>query len=140
MMNKPSILVLCTGNSARSQMAEAWLRRAVGAQYDVYSAGITPKGLHPRTIEVMDEAGIDVRHHTSDSIEKYFGQPFRYVITVCGHADANCPVALWHKGEKLHWPFDDPAAESDPDAQLASFRRVRDEIRAKVEAWAAEQG
>jgi arsenate reductase (thioredoxin) len=138
-MDTPSILVLCTGNSARSQMAEAWLRRAVGERYDVYSAGITPKGLHPRTIEVMDEVGIDVRSHTSDSIEKYFGQPFRYVITVCGHADAHCPVALWHKGEKRHWPFDDPAAESAPDAQLAAFRRVRDEIRAKVDVWAAEQ-
>lgn len=95
-------MFLCTGNSARSQMAEAFLRHYAGDRYQVYSAGLEPRGINPYTIRAMDETEIDIRSQTSDPIKKYMGQMhFRYVITLCGDADANCPTPLWHLGEKL---------------------------------------
>lgn len=138
-MQKKNVLFLCTGNSARSQMAEGLLRKYAGERFGVFSAGLDPKGVNPLTIDVMDEIGLDIRHHTSDPINKYMmRQSFRYVITVCSDADERCPQALWHKGEKLHWPFDDPAkAEGTQEEQLAVFRRVRDEIDEKIQAWVA---
>ncbi|MFP4322726.1 MAG: arsenate reductase ArsC [Anaerolineales bacterium] len=138
-MDKKNVLFLCTGNSARSQIAEALLRKYASDRFRVYSAGLDPKGVSPLTVEVMDEIGLDIRQQTSDPIKKYMmKQSFRYVITVCAHADEQCPQALWHMGEKLHWPFDDPAqAEGTHAEQLAMFRRVRDEIDAKIRAWMA---
>ena len=94
--SKENVLFLCTGNSARSQMAEALFRQHAGDQFDVYSAGIEPKGINPYSIRAMDEIGIDIRGQSSKSMEVFIGNvSFRYVITVCGHADQNCPQALW---------------------------------------------
>jgi arsenate reductase len=136
-MIKPNILFLCTGNSARSQMVEAFMRKYAGDRFEVYSAGLEPKGINPYTIRVMDEVGIDIRSHTSDSLRKYMGVVhFLYVVTVCGHADENCPHGLWSRGEKLHFPFDDPAAvEGSDDEKLAKFREIRDQIEAKIQDW-----
>lgn len=140
MPQKPNVLFLCTGNSARSQMAEAFLRQAGGDLFDVYSAGLEPKGINPYTIQVMDEVGIDIRGQTSDSLRKYMGYiHFTYAITVCSHADQNCPHALWSRGTKLHWPFEDPAAYTgSEEATLAKFREVRDQIAARIQSWLQE--
>lgn len=139
MMAKQRVLFLCTGNSARSQIGEAFLRHYAGDRFDVYSAGLEPKGINPFTIQVMDEVGIDIRGHTSDSLRKYMGHMhFNYAITVCSHADQHCPQALWSQGVKLHWPFDDPAAvDGSDDDKLAKFREVRDQIAAQIRAWVA---
>lgn len=129
------ILVLCTGNSCRSQMAEGFFRRYGAGHVDVVSAGLEPKGVNPRAIEVMGEVGIDISNHTSDHLSKYLGQSFDYVITVCDNAAANCPV-FPGAGAKLHWPFADPAdATGTEDEILASFRRVRDQISRQIDLW-----
>ncbi len=138
---KPNVLILCTGNSARSQIGEALLRHYAGDRFEVFSAGTEPKGMNPYTPRVMQERGIDVSQQWSKSISEYMGKiPFRYVITVCGHADQNCPAALWaHGGLRMHWPFDDPAAAQGSDEdKLAAFRTVRDQIEARVLAWLYE--
>lgn len=142
MTTATKVLFLCTGNSARSQMAEGLLRHLGGDVYEVHSAGLEPKGINPYAIRAMDEIGIDIRNHTSDSLRKYMGHVhFQYVITVCSHADTNCPVGLWSRGTKLHWPFDDPAAVTGTDDEIMTeFCRVRDQIRAQIEAWLIEQG
>lgn len=139
-MDKANVLFLCTGNSARSQMAEAFLRKYAGDRFEVFSAGLDPKGINPFTIQAMDEIGIDIRSQTSDPIKTYMGRMnFRYVITVCAHADARCPAPLWHRGTKLHWPFDDPAAATGTDDQISeTFRQVRDQIEAKIKTWISE--
>lgn len=136
-MDKQQVLFLCTGNSARSQMAEALLRHQADDRFDVYSAGLEPKGINPYTIRVMDEIGIDIRNQTSDSVQKYMGKMyFNYAITVCSDADKQCPHALWSRGIKLHWPFDDPASAEGTDEQiLAKFREIRDQIDAQVQQW-----
>lgn len=138
MSDKPNVIVLCTGNSARSQMGEAFIRQYLGHLFNVYSAGLDPKGMNPYTVRVMDEIGVDVRGQASESVADYMGKmPFAYAITVCGHADEHCPSALWAGGEKLHWAFDDPAsAEGDDETKLGQFRTIRDAIQARVIAWA----
>jgi arsenate reductase (thioredoxin) len=123
--NKKRILFLCTGNSARSQIAEGLLRHLAGDAYDVFSAGTEPKSLHPRTIEVMKEIGIDVSRQRSKSVEEFQGQRFDYVITVCDRAKQNCPI--FPGAEPIHWGFDDPA-EAEPSNQERAFRQVREEI------------
>jgi arsenate reductase len=139
-MSNPTVLFLCTGNSARSQMGEAFLRTLAGDRFEVHSAGLEPKGMNPFTVRVMDEIGIDVRGQRSKSVREYMGHvQFNYVITVCSDADANCPRPLWSRGVKLHWPFDDPAAfEGSDEDTLARFREIRDQISARVQAWVAE--
>ncbi|MFZ4815806.1 MAG: arsenate reductase ArsC [Phototrophicaceae bacterium] len=134
------VLFLCTHNAARSQMAEAFLRQAAGDQFEVYSAGLDPKPIHPYTIQVMDEVGIDIRQQTSKGVRQYMaGIHFNYAITVCADADQNCPHALWSHGRKLYWPFDDPAAiVGTEEHKLAEFRAVRDQIAAKIHSWVAE--
>jgi arsenate reductase len=137
-MPKRSVLFLCTGNSARSQMAEALLRHHAGDQFEVYSAGLEPKGLNPFAIEAMDELGIDIRGQRSKGVEEFMGRMFlHYVITVCGNADQSCPQALWARGgQKLHWPFDDPAAvEGTDEDKMAAFRQIRDQIDARIQLW-----
>jgi arsenate reductase len=137
-MAKQKILFLCTGNSARSQMAEALLRHHAGDQFEVFSAGLEPKGVNPFAIQAMDEVGIDIRGQWSKGTKEYMGRMFfNYVITVCGNADKSCPQALWaHGGKKLHWPFEDPAAvEGTDDEKLAAFRDTRDQIDAQIQAW-----
>jgi len=129
MENKKRVLFLCTGNSARSQMAEGILRRLAGKDYDVASAGTHPKGVHPRTIEVMSEIGVDMSAHTSKDVSQFDGRQFDYVITVCDRAKQQCPV--FPGAAAIHWGFDDPA-DADAGRQLDTFRRVRDEIHGRI--------
>jgi arsenate reductase (thioredoxin) len=138
-MNKTRVLFLCTGNSARSQMAEAFLRRYGGDHFEAYSAGLEPKGINPYTVKVMDEIGLDIRGQRSKNITEYLWKKvFGYVITVCSNAEANCPI-FPGATVRIHWPFDDPAAcEGGEEACLAKFREVRDQIGARVQAWVAE--
>jgi arsenate reductase len=139
---KPQILFLCTGNSARSQMGEAFMRKYAGDHLNVFSAGLEPRGINPYTIRVMGEAGIDIRDQRSKDVKEYLGKEmFRYLITVCSNAEQNCPTVWPGVNERLYWPFDDPAAATGSQEEvLAVFRRVRDEIEAKVKAWLVEHG
>jgi len=132
MTEKKRVLILCTGNSARSQMAEGLLRHDGGARFEVESAGVIASFVRPPAIEAMKEIGIDISGHRSKSVEEFTGQDFDYVITVCDNAKENCPV-FPGKTQRIHWSFDDPAeAEGDDGEKLAVFRRVRDEIREKL--------
>ena len=125
MADKKRVLFLCTGNSARSQMAEGLLRYLAGDRYDVFSAGTAPKGLHPRTIDSMKEIGIDVSQQRSKDVRTFHGEKFDYVITVCDRAKQNCPI--FPGAEPIHWGFDDPA-EAEPAKQELAFRLVREKI------------
>jgi arsenate reductase len=135
---KPLILILCTGNSCRSHLAEGILRAAAKDRFCVASAGSKPAGyVHPLAIKAMAEIGIDLSAHTSKHLNEFLNQPVETVITVCGKADQVCPV-FPGQVNRHHWPFDDPAhATGTEDEQLAVFRRVRDEIRRVFEAYAA---
>ena len=138
-MAKPLILILCTGNSCRSHLAEGILQAAVGESAEVASAGSNPAGyVHPMAVEVMKEIEIDISAHTSKHLDEFLQQEVHTVITVCGNADQACPI-FPGQAEKHHWPFDDPAKATGSEEEIrAVFRRVRDEIRAKFEAYAAE--
>lgn len=137
---KERILVLCTGNSARSQMAEGLLRRALGERFEIHSAGSKPGRVRPEAIAVMGELGIDISGHRSKHLDEFLGTEFRYVITVCDHAAEACPV-FPGVAERIHWSFADPAAvEGDEPARLAAFRRIRDQIAEQVRAFAAQLG
>jgi arsenate reductase len=138
-MAKPLILILCTGNSCRSHLAEGILRAAVGEAAEVASAGSDPAGyVHPMAGEVMKEIEIDISPHTSKHLDNFLQREVHTVITVCGNADQACPI-FPGQAEKHHWPFDDPAKATGSEEEIrAVFRRVRDEIRAKFEAYAAE--
>ncbi|MFZ4683393.1 MAG: arsenate reductase ArsC [Terrimicrobiaceae bacterium] len=135
---KPAVLILCTGNSCRSHLAEGILRAAAGDLLEVHSAGSKPAGyVHPLAIVVMREIGIDISHHHSKHLDEFKNQPIETVITVCGNADAACPM-FPGQVNRHHWGFDDPAhAEGTEEEKLAVFRRVRDEIRRVFEAYAA---
>ena len=138
-MAKPLILILCTGNSCRSHLAEGILRAAVGEAAEVASAGSDPAGyVHPMAVEVMKEIEIDISAHTSKQLDEFLQREVHTVITVCGNADQACPI-FPGQAEKHHWPFDDPAKATGSEEEIrAVIRRVRDEIRAKFEAYAAE--
>lgn len=140
-MEKLRVLFLCTGNSARSQMAEAFLRKYAGDRFEVNSAGLEPKALNPLTVKVMEEAGFDMSGHRSKGIDNYLGKVlFQYLITVCDDADKNCPTVWPGVNKRMHWSFEDPAKFEGTDEQkLAKFRQVRDLIDAKVKAWLVEQ-
>ncbi len=135
---KPLVLILCTGNSCRSHLAEGILRAAAGDFLEVASAGSEPAGyVHPLAIEVMREIGVDISGHHSKHLNEFLGRPVETVITVCGKADQVCPT-FPGQVNRHHWPFDDPARAPGTDAEkLAVFRRVRDEIRRVFEAYAA---
>ena len=125
---KPKVLFLCTGNSARSQMAEGYLRRVAGDRFEAVSAGIEPKGLNPLAVAAMREIGIDISHQQSKDVASFLGEPMPYVITVCDHAKQRCPIfpGTW---KFLHWNVEDPAdAEGTEAERLAAFRRVRDQL------------
>lgn len=127
-MGNPKVLFLCTGNSARSQMAEGYLRRAAGDRFEALSAGIEPKGLNPIAVEAMQEIGIDISSQQSKDVVSFLGQYIPYVVTVCDNARERCPI-FPRTYKFLHWSFDDPAAaEGTHEQKLAVFRRVRDEI------------
>lgn len=139
-MSKPKVLFLCTGNSARSQMAEALLRKYAGDVLEVHSAGLEPRGVNPLTVQVMQEAGIDVSHQQSKGIETYLGKAlFQYLITVCDDADQNCPTVWPGVNTRLHWPFEDPAKFAGTEEEkLAKFREVRDLIEQRIKTWVVE--
>lgn len=126
---KAKVLVLCTGNSCRSQMGEGWLRHDLGDRVEAYSAGTKPSFVHPRAVDVMGEAGVDLSSHTSKSVEGLRGVAFDLVVTVCDSAREACPVFPGAK-RTVHRAFDDPAHAGTGDEALPVFRRVRDEIRA----------
>ena len=140
-MDKQRVLFLCTGNSARSQIAEAFLRKYGGERYEAHSAGLEPKGLNPFTVKVMQEIGIDVSGQTSKGVDTYLGKTlFQYLVTVCDDADKNCPTVWPGVGNRMHWSFQDPAAaEGTEEEKLAKFREVRDLIEVKIKEWLAEQ-
>lgn len=135
-MSKQRVLILCTGNSARSQMAEGLLRQDAGDNFDVFSAGVEPTHVRPEAIEAMQEIGIDISRQRSKSVDEFAGQEFDYVITVCDNANEKCPV-FPGKTRRIHWSFEDPAAAvGDEATRLGIFRRVRDEIREKLRTLA----
>jgi arsenate reductase (thioredoxin) len=137
-MAKPTVLILCTGNSCRSQMAEGFLRAAAGDLVEVRSAGSQPAGIvNAKAIEVMREIGIDISAQRSKHLNEFLGQPITTVITVCGHADQACP-AFPGRVNRHHWGFDDPAHATGSAEQVqAEFRRVRDEMQRIFTAYAA---
>ena len=133
MSDRKRVLILCTGNSARSQMAEGILRHMAGVEFEVASAGVAPSHVRPEAIKVMGELGIDISGHSSKSVEEFAGQEFDYVITVCDNANEQCPV-FPGKTERIHWSFEDPAAVyGDDPIRLGVFRRVRDELKARLQ-------
>jgi arsenate reductase len=137
MTNRPSVLILCTGNSCRSHMAEGILRAAAGDLIEVHSAGSNPSGyVHPMAVEALKEIGIDISSHTSKHMNEFLQQSVETVITVCGNADQACPM-FPGQVNRHHWGFDDPAHATGTDAEkMAVFRRVRDEIKMVFQAYA----
>lgn len=132
MNEKKRILILCTGNSARSQMAEGLLRDIAGDKFEVESAGVAPSSVRPEAIEAMRETGIDISSHRSKSVDEFVSQQFDFIITVCDNAEESCPV-FPGKAVRIHWSFDDPAiVKGTLETSLAAFRRVRDEIRERL--------
>ena len=131
MTPKKRVLILCTGNSALSQMAEGLLRSMAGDRLEIFSAGTRPVGLNPNAVAAMSEIGIDISGHRSKSVDEFRGQPFDYVLTVCDGAKETCPV-FPGPARQFHQDFEDPAA-APADQQLAVFRKVRDELRCWLE-------
>jgi arsenate reductase len=137
MNNRKRVLILCTGNSARSQMAEGLLRDLANDRFEVASAGVSPTHVRPEAVAVMGEIGIDISPHRSKSVEEFTGQEFDYVITVCDNANEQCPIFPGNT-KRIHWGFEDPAAaEGDDETRLAVFRRVRDEILQRLRHFVA---
>lgn len=137
-MSKPRVLFLCTGNSARSQMAEALLRAHAGDRFEVHSAGLEPKGfILPEVLETMKEIGLDMNGQTSKSVKEYLGKTiFAHTITVCGDAEENCPAIFLNMGKHEHWPFDDPAKfEGSKEERIERTRIVRDQIAQRIQEW-----
>ncbi len=139
-MLKQTILVLCTGNSTRSQMAHGYLQHFTGERATVFSAGVETHGLNPKAVQVMAEAGIDISHHTSNHVDEYANLPIDFVITVCDSAAERCPVWIGRPGpsprDRTHHNFTDPSkVVGTPDEVMAVYRQVRDEIKAFSEAF-----
>ena len=138
-MNKQRILILCTGNSARSQMAEGLMRQEAGEQFDVFSAGTKPSTVRAEAIAVMREVGIDISSHRSKHVDEFAGQEFDIVVTVCDNAKESCPV-FPARTLRLHWPFEDPAAVEGPESvRLAAFRAARDQIQGRIKRFLQER-
>lgn len=136
-MDKKRVLILCTGNSCRSQMAEGLWNALAADQWEAHSAGSHPTGyVHPLAVDAMAEAGIDIRHHRSKSLDQYVQQPFDLVVTVCDHAAEACPTLPGTK-HKIHWSTPDPAGVDSQDP-LEAFRKVRDELKTRIETWLVE--
>ncbi|MFN0017031.1 MAG: arsenate reductase ArsC [Pirellulaceae bacterium] len=141
MKDQPNILVLCTGNSCRSQIAEGYLKHFAGDRFNVHSAGTEPKDeVHPLAVKVMAEDGIDISRQHPKHLKEFLGQmPVRYLVIVCGGANENCPRIWPGMLERLYWPFDDPAAfAGTPDEVFSEFRRVRNEIKQEILTWIEE--
>jgi arsenate reductase len=139
-MRKPNVLILCTGNTARSQMAEAFLRKYAGDRFAVYSAGYEPKEINPLTRKVMAEKGFDLSGHYSKGPEEFLGKMnIRYLIIVCENAEKVCPKTFPGLLFRFFWPFDDPAAATGTEEEkLEKFRQVRDQIDQRIQSWLKE--
>jgi len=137
MSEKERVLVVCTHNSARSQMAEGLLRDVAGDRFEVHSAGTEATGVRPESIEVMAEIGIDISGQQSKTLQRYLGQKWDYVVTVCDDANESCPV-FPGTAQRLHWSFRDPSkVAGSAEERLEAFRSVRDEIAARIGAFVA---
>lgn len=139
-MIKTKVLFLCTGNSARSQIAEAFLRKYAGERFEAYSAGTEPKDIHPFTTRVMEEVGISLDSQRSKHVNEYMGKVhFVYLITLCGEAEEECPTTFPGAGQRLHWSFEDPSAfVGSENRKLAKFREVRDQVEKRIRTWITE--
>ncbi len=135
-MERPNVMFLCTHNSARSQMAEAFLRRYAGDKFDVYSAGLEPTQIHQFAKQVMEELGFDMTGHRSKDLQQFLGKThFGYLITVCARAEEQCPI-FPGVSFRLHWPLEDPAAfEGTEEEKLDKFREIRDQIDEQITLW-----
>lgn len=138
MGEKKRVLVLCTGNVARSQMAEGLLRHMAGDRFEVSSGGLIPSYVRPNAIAVMKEIGIDISFHRSKSLNEFLDTPFDYVITVCDHASQHCPV-FPGAARRIHWSIKDPVAPGDEEAQLEAFREARDDLKGRLEGFVADE-
>lgn len=140
-MTKAKVLFLCTGNSARSQMAEAFLRKYGGDEFEAYSAGLEPKPIHPYTNRVMEEVGVRLSGQSSKHVKEYMGKIyFGYLITVCDEAEESCPTTFPGILQRLNWPFEDPEAFVGlEDQKMTKFREVRDQIEQRIKAWLKEK-
>ncbi len=135
MSKKNKVLILCTGNSARSQMAEGLMREMGGDDFEVASAGISPTQVRPEAIEVMKEIGIDISQYFSKDVDRFVADAFDYVITVCNNANEHCPV-FPGRVERIHWDFEDPVlVEGNEAARLNAFRKARNQIRERLETF-----
>ena len=137
MSEKKRVLFLCTGNSARSQIAEGLLRHLAGDRFEVLSAGVAPGFVRPQAIGVMNEIGIDISHHRSKSLDEFLDTPLDCVITVCDHANQRCPV-FPGRVKRIHWSIDDPVISASEQMQLEAFRRARDELQQKIRTFIQE--
>jgi arsenate reductase len=140
MEEKPRILILCVGNAARSQMAEAFLKKYAGDRFEIYSAGFEPQDIHPLTRQVMAEVGLDLKGQYAKGVKDFLGvMDFRYLIIVCQKTEERCPRIFPGVLQRLYWPFEDPVAYQGPEEEkLAKFRQVRDEIEARIRLWLKE--
>jgi arsenate reductase len=140
MSERKRVLILCTGNSARSQMAEGLLREMAGDRFEVESAGVNPSRVRPEAVEAMREVGIDISGHRSKSADEFVGQDFDYIITVCDYARETCPF-FPGRAESIHHSFEDPPAPgaADSETTMAVFRQVRDEIKAWLNTFIRRQ-
>jgi arsenate reductase len=137
-VTRPRVLVLCTHNSARSQMAEGFLRALAGERLEVASAGTEATRVHPLAIRAMDEVGIDLRGHRSKTLDGFLGEAWDYVVTVCDRAAEQCPV-FPGSARRIHWSFEDPSAATGSEAErLDAFRKVRDHIATRLRTWLAQ--
>lgn len=140
-MHLPRVLFLCTGNTARSQMAEAILRQRAGDSFEVHSAGLEPSEVRPETIAVLEEAGISTEGLRSKGVDEYLGKlHINYLVTVCVHAEEHCPRIWPVGGQKLFWSIGDPAVvDGSDDERLEAFRHARDEIARLIDEWLSSQ-
>ena len=136
MTDKKRVLFLCTGNSARSQMAEGYLRALAGDRFEVFSAGTIATFVRPQAIAVMKELGIDISHHRSKSVDDLLDKDFDFVISVCDHANQHCPN-FPGAVKRVHWSIDDPVGSGFERSELAAFRRARDELQEQIQAFIA---
>jgi arsenate reductase (thioredoxin) len=136
-MKKERVVFICTGNSARSQMAEGYLRHIASDRFEVFSGGLEPRPIHPFAIEVMDEIGIDIRSQSSKDIKRYLGkETFHHAVFVCQRAEQNCPRIYPFAMQTQSWPFEDPAlAIGNQESKFQKFREVRDQIIARITSW-----
>jgi arsenate reductase len=128
------VLILCTGNSARSQMAEGLLRHLAGDRFEVFSAGVVASFVRPQAIAAMKEIGIDISQQRSKSVDEFLDEQLDYVITVCDHANQRCPVFPGGV-TRIHWSIDDPVVAGSAEMQLEAFRRARDELQRRIQSF-----